>query len=365
MIKIKDIIGHLERLAPSVFQESYDNSGLLTGNREWDLKGVLVTLDITEDIIREAIDSNANLIISHHPIIFKGLKKLTGANYVERCIIDAIKNDVAIFAIHTNLDSVSNGVNKIIGERLGIKETKILAPRNDTLAKLVTFSPPENTMTVLAALHEAGAGMIGNYERCSYRVSGKGTFKPVEGADPHIGKVDKLEEVTEERIEVQFPRHKKDKILRALVKAHPYEEVAHFIQDLSNTEDSVGAGMFGELADYMEVVDFLALLKRKLSTNVIRHTDLVHKQVKKVAWCGGSGSFLLSKAISIGAQIFISADFKYHDFFGAEDRIIIADIGHYESEQFTKELIYKNLRENFSNIALHLSKVNTNPIIYA
>jgi len=364
MIKIKDMTDFLETIAPRSYQESYDNSGLLTGSSDWQVKGVLVTLDCTEEVVTEAIALNTNLIVAHHPIVFKGLKKLTGQNYIERTVIKAIKNDIAIYAIHTNLDNVYRGVNRKIAEKLGLKNVRILVPKKDTLSKLVTFVPKENKEQVLKALYEAGAGNIGNYKNCSFSTTGTGTFLPVSGAIPHIGAVNQLEKVEEERIEVLFANHLESKIMTALRKTHPYEEVAYYLSRLENENQEVGTGMIGELDSAEEPIVFLQRLKSVMHTDCVRHTALKDKKIKKVALCGGSGSFLLPMAISAGADVYVSADFKYHEFFDAEGRIIIADIGHYESEQFTKELVIEVLTEKFPTFAINFSKTVTNPISY-
>lgn len=365
MTKIKDIIQYLEIFAPLAYQEEYDNSGLITGNSQDELTGVIISLDCIEEVVDEAIQKKCNLIVAHHPIVFRGLKKLTGRNYIERTVIKAIKNDIAIYAIHTNLDNVSEGVNKKIANKLGLVKTKILRPKSNTLTKLTTFIPKENTELVLEKLHEAGAGMIGKYKNCSFSIEGTGSFLPGNEAKPSIGKSGQAEKVIEDRVEVIFPTYLKAKILTTLFKAHPYEEVAYYLHDLANKNDEVGSGMVGSLPKPMESLEFLGFLKSKLGATVVRHTALVKDNIKKVALCGGSGSFLLRDAMACGADIFVSGDFKYHEFFDAENRIIIADVGHYESEQFTKELIYENLSKNFTNIALHFTEVNTNPISYA
>ena len=364
MTKIKDVTAYLESLAPLSFQEDYDNSGLLTRDANGDLNGVLVTLDCTEAVVEEAITSNCNLIVAHHPIIFKGLKKLTGKNYVERTIIKAIKNDIAIYAIHTNLDNVHLGVNRKIAEIIGLKNLKVLAPKKDTLTKLVTFIPKENAESVINSLHLAGAGNIGNYKNCSFRSDGTGSFTSKEGALPHIGKPNESELVAEIRAEVIFPTHLESKIMNALRIAHPYEEVAYYLTRLENENREVGAGMIGELEKTLEPLVFLQSLKKKMNTAVIRHTPIIGNSIKKIAVCGGAGSFLLPLAIASGADVFISADFKYHEFFDADGKIIIADIGHYESEQFTKELLLKVIKEKFDTFAIIFSKTITNPISY-
>lgn len=364
VVKIKDVTNYLETLAPGAVQESYDNSGLLTGDAEAAVTNVLVTLDCTESVVEEAVRKNCNLIIAHHPILFRGIKKLTGSNYVERTLMLAIRNNVAIYAIHTNLDNVAAGVNKMICEKIGLNNTRILVPRRDTLLKLVTFVPVEATDHVLRAMYDAGAGKIGHYRDCSFRVEGTGTFTPDEAASPHIGAANRAEEVRETRVEVLIPAHLERKILAALRAAHPYEEVAYYMNKLENENQEIGAGMIGEMEVEMEPEAFLARLKSTMDLKAIRFTPFSGKKIKKVAVCGGSGSFLLKNAIRAGADAFVSADFKYHEFFDAEGRILIADIGHYESEVYTKDLLHRLLNQKFSTFAVNFSDVNTNPISY-
>ena len=364
MTRIKDIIQHLESIAPLAYQEAYDNSGLLTGNAKHEVKGVLISLDVTEKVVEEAIQTGANLIIAHHPIIFKGLKSLTGKNYVERTIIKAIKNDIAIYAIHTNLDNVHNGVNKKICDKLGLINTRILAPKSAVLSKLVTFIPVDAVDKVKAAMFEAGVGDIGNYCECSFTVTGEGEFKTNEFSNPVIGKKSTREKINEARLEVILPSHKTNAAIQALQNAHPYEEVAYYLNVLDNKNQQVGSGMIGELNEPLSGLDFMHYLKGKMELNVVKHTQILNRDIKKVAVCGGSGSFLLQTAKSKKADIFITSDYKYHEFFDADEEIIIADIGHYESEVYTKDLIYDILSEKFSKFALNLSKTVTNPISY-
>ncbi|MEX2336544.1 MAG: Nif3-like dinuclear metal center hexameric protein [Fulvivirga sp.] len=365
MTKIKDIIQYLESIAPPAYQEGYDNARLITGDSQQKVTNILITLDTTEAIVAEAIEKDCNLIISHHPIIFKSLKSLTGKNYVERTVIKAIKNDIAIYAIHTNLDNISSGVNKKICEKIDIINTRVLLPKQETLLKLATFIPRAYTKEVVAALHAAGAGNVGNYSHCSFKVPGTGTFQPNDEANPLIGQANQQEEVSEDRVEMILPSYLENQVLAALHQSHPYEEVAYFITALNNYNQEIGSGMIGELEEEMEPFAFLKHLKRRMSLSCIRHTRTFGTNIKKVAVCGGSGSFLLGAAINKGADAFITADFKYHEFFDAEDRIVIADIGHYESEVFTKELIHEQLSKKFTTFALNLSKTVTNPISYS
>ncbi|MBN7812216.1 Nif3-like dinuclear metal center hexameric protein [Algoriphagus sp. H41] len=362
--RIQDVISCLERLAPPAYQESYDNATLICGERGAALTGVLCTLDCTEAIVEEAIALGANLIVAHHPIVFKGLKSLTGRNYVERTVIKALKNDIAIYAIHTNLDHVANGVNKRICDRLGLNQTKILQPKRQILNKLVFFVPPTAKDGVLQAVFDAGAGQIGEYKDCSFQLEGMGTFTPSEAANPHLGERGIPQTEKEIRVEVILPTFQSNKIIAAMKKAHPYEEVAYYLSALENENQEVGAGMVGLLERPMDELQFLDYLKEKMNLSVIKHTAPKGGKISKVAVCGGAGIFLLSDAKRAGADAFVTADVKYHEFFDAEGQLILCDIGHYESEIFTKELLGEFLSQNFPNIALYLTKVVTNPTSY-
>jgi dinuclear metal center YbgI/SA1388 family protein len=361
---IRDVVSYLEAWAPPSYQESYDNAQLIVGDPNQEVRGILCALDATEEVVNEAVALGCNLIVAHHPIVFKGLKSLTGKDYVERTVLRAIREDVAIYAIHTNLDHVSTGVNSKIAQKLGLKNGRILAPKQDMLSKLVTFVPVNETATVLNALYQAGGGQIGAYQNCSFRINGTGTFIPTGAANPTIGTLGKVEEVSEDRIEIIFPSHRQGTIIHALRQAHPYEEVAYYLHRLENQHQEVGAGMVGELDEPTEEAAFLSFLKQRMNLSVIRHTKLLDRPIRRVAVCGGAGIFLLDKAKRSGADIFVTADVKYHEFFDADNQIIIADIGHYESEIFTKELIKDKLSEKFTNIALYLTNVVTNPISY-
>ena len=363
-MQIKEITNYLEQLAPLAYQESYDNAGLLVGDANTEITGILICLDSTEEIIDEAIAKGCNLVVAHHPIIFKGLKKLNGKNYVERTIIKAIKNDIAIYATHTNLDSVVGGVNFKIAQLLDLQQVKILSPKNNNLIKLIVFVPIDNAKAVLAALHEAGAGVIGNYSHVSFRGEGTGAFRPNAAANPTIGAANIDEEVHENRVEVIFPAYLKSKVLAAMYRSHIYEEVAHDIILIENQNNEVGSGAIGELSEAMSEKDFLTFLKLKMDISFIRHTSFLGKKIKKIALCGGAGGFLLNDAIAQNADIFITSDYKYHEFFDADNHIIIADIGHYESEQFTKELLKDYICKKMLNFVVRLSETNTNPVKY-
>ncbi len=364
MTKIKDVIAYLETIAPLAHQESYDNCGLLTGSVSSDITGVLITLDCTEEVVQEAINMHCNLIITHHPIIFSGLKKITGKTYVERTIILAIKHEIAIYAIHTNLDNSLTGVNFQFAKKLELNNLTILSPKASTLNKLVCFAPKANEGSILQALHEAGAGNIGNYLNCSFTSDGIGHFTPNELANPSIGSEGKPEHVKESKIEVVFPSYSLIKIVDVLKMAHPYEEVAYFISELNNTDLSIGAGVVGTLRDELTVKDFLSHLKKRMNLSMIKFTKGYSGKIKTVAICGGSGSFLLTTALRAKVDAYISADFKYHEFFDAENKLLVCDIGHYESEVATKDLLYDILSKKFSSFALNLSEIDTNPISY-
>ncbi|MFC3880677.1 Nif3-like dinuclear metal center hexameric protein [Algoriphagus namhaensis] len=362
--KISDIISYLSKVAPPAYQESYDNATLITGNPSWDCSGILCSLDCIESVVDEAISLGANLIVAHHPIVFKGLKSLTGKNYVERTILKAIKSDIAIYAIHTNLDHVAHGVNKRISDRLGLQATTILQPKKNILNKLVFFVPKPEKQITLDAIYRAGAGQIGEYTDCSFQTEGIGTFTPLKNTDPYIGSHGKAESVEEIRVEVVLPSHLSNKIIQAMKKAHPYEEVAYYLQTIENENQEVGAGMIGHLSIPMDEEDFLDYLKEKMNLTMLKHTALRGKKVGKIAVCGGAGIFLLGTAKARGADVFITSDIKYHEFFDAEGQLVLCDIGHYESEIFTKELLGELLSQNFPNIALYLTKVVTNPTSY-
>lgn len=363
-MKIAEIIQTIEDFAPISYQESYDNAGLLVGDKLADCTGVLICLDAIEVVIDEAIDKNFNLVVAHHPIVFSGLKKITGKNYIERVIIKAIKNDIAIYACHTNLDNIKLGVNNIIADKLGLKNRKILEPKKGILKKLYTYIPKENKDNLLNALFAVNAGNIGNYSECSFSVDGVGTFKGNEDSNPVIGEKNRRSTEAESKIEIIFPNYLEAKILKTLEENHPYEEVAYEVISLDNDYQDVGSGLIGELENAVEEIDFLHQLKDKMKTKCIRHTQLLRKPIKKVALCGGAGSFLLSNAISQKADIFITGDFKYHQFFDADNQIVIADIGHYESEQFTSQLFNNIISEKFTNFAVQISTINTNPVNY-
>lgn len=363
-MKINEIVSFLETIAPASLQESYDNAGLLTGNGSWECTGIITTLDATEAVVNEAIEKKCNLIVAHHPVIFGGLRSITGKNYVEQTIIKAIKNDIAIFAIHTNLDNVIKGVNGKIANKLGLINQQILSPKKNNLKRLVTFVPTEHAEQVRTAIFSAGGGHVGNYSECSFNTSGEGTFLANEGTDPFIGKIGERHTEPEVKIEIIFPQWIENAVITAMKTAHPYEEVAYDIISLDNIHQDIGSGVLGELSVEMDETSFLKQLKQVFGLSVIKHTILTGNPVKKVALCGGAGSFLIGAAVAAGADFYITGDVKYHEFFDANNRLVIADIGHYESEQFTNDLLFDILTEKFPNFAVLKTEVKTNPVHY-
>jgi len=363
-MQIKDIIQHMEGLAPLAYAESYDNVGLLVGNKNTPLTGILITHDTLEEVVDEAIEKNCNLIVSFHPIVFSGIKKFNEQDYVNRVLVKAIKNDIAIYATHTALDNVQNGVNSTICNQLNLINRKTLIPKTSFIYKLTTYVPINDANNVRNALFNAGAGNIGNYNKCSFNVSGEGTFEGNENSNPQIGKQGEFRTENEILISVTFEKHLESKIIKALFTNHPYEEVAYEINALTNLHQNIGLGMIGELPIPMEEKAFLGLLKTKMNTSCVRHSNKLGKKIHKVAVLGGSGSSAIKNAKNSGADAYITSDLKYHDFYQAEENILLCDIGHYESEQYTKTLLYEFLSKKIPNFAIVLSGINTNPVNY-
>lgn len=363
-MKIKEIVSALERFAPLPLQDGFDNAGLQIGLTDAETTGALLCLDVTEAIVDEAITLGCNLIVSHHPLIFKGYKSITGKDYVERCILKAIKNDIVIYSAHTNLDNAQEGVNYKIAEKIGLKNIRFLSEKEDILLKLVTFVPASHAEVVRKALFDAGCGNIGNYDSCSYSVEGEGTFRAGEGTNPYCGTIGELHREEELRIETVLPAFRKSAAIKALVNAHPYEEPAFDVYRLNNSWPQAGSGIVGELEEAETELDFLKRIKKIFEVDCLKHNKLSGRLIQKVALCGGAGAFLLPQAISADADVFITGEVKYHDYFGCESDILIAEIGHYESEQYTKEIFYNIIKKQFPNVELYNSKINTNPIKY-
>ncbi len=363
-MKIAEIVAFLDQKIPKSLQESYDNVGLLCGRPELEITGVLVCLDITEEVLEEAISLNFNLIVCHHPLIFSGLKKITGKSYVERIVLKAIESKVCIYAAHTNLDNLDWGVNKKICYKLGLINTRILDGKAGLMSKLTVFVPKTDAEKVRNALFDAGAGNIGNYSEASFNSAGIGTFLPNENANPTIGKSGILESVEETKIEVLVENHKINDVLKNMTISHPYEEVAYYLAPISNVNPLIGCGMVGSFEKPVLFNDLLTQIKKTFGAKSIKYTKPTKVEIKTVAVCGGSGSFLTQAAIAAKADIFITSDLKYHQFFDADNRIILCDIGHYESEQFTSEILCRIISENYTTFAVRISGINTNPVHY-
>lgn len=363
-MQIQELISALEVSAPFSLQEDYDNSGLQAGDPGKEIRRALVCLDVTMEVMEEAREKGCDLVISHHPLIFKGIKRITGAHPTERILMDAIRNDIAILSVHTNLDHARFGVNHMLAKKLGLERTRVLQPASGMLKKLVTFCPAAHADAVRQALFGAGAGQIGDYDSCSYNLEGTGTFRGGDATNPFVGKSGELHREPETRIETIFPVYLQKAVLEAMISAHPYEEVAYDVYPLDNPFDRVGAGLAGWLPEALPEKEFLSLLKEILGTPVLRHSRLPGRPVGMVALCGGSGGFLLERAMGAGADAFVTADLKYHQFFEAQDRMLLVDAGHYETEQFTKELLHEIINKKMINFALLISEVNTNPIRY-
>jgi len=364
MPTVADLARALERTAPLAYQESYDNAGLQCGDPQAEISGVLIALDCTPAVIDEALARGCNVVLVHHPVIFRPLKRLTGASEVEQTIIKAIKNDVAIYAAHTNLDNVRHGVNRKLADKLGLTNLRILDPKSGTLGKLVTYASPAYSDAVLQALYAAGAGHVGDYSECSFRSDGLGTYTPGAGTTPFQGAPGQPETTAEQRLEVLLPLHLQGRVLQALRQAHPYEEVAYELIKLENSHQDVGAGMVGELAEPLSPADFRQRLREALLVPVVKHTEFA-RPIRTVALCGGAGSFLIGRARAAGADAFVTGDLKYHEYFGAEGQLMLCDVGHFESEQFTGEIFQDLLSANFgSTFAVLIAQTLTNPVRY-
>ena len=364
MAKVKEIATALEMFAPLPLQDGFDNAGLQIGLTEAEVTGVLLCLDVTEEVVDEAVASGANLIVSHHPLIFKPLKSITGRNSVERCIIKALANNIAIYSAHTNLDNAQGGVNYRIAEKLGLKNVRILLPKENSLLKIVTYVPEAQTQAVRDALFAAGCGSIGNYDKCSYNIDGTGTFRANDNCNPFCGNIGELHHEKEVRIETVLPAYLKNKAISALIKAHPYEEPAYDIFPILNEWGTVGSGVIGELPQESDELEFLNTIKEKFTVGSLRHTKLRGKKIQKVAICGGAGASFAGAALASGADIFITGEARYHELFDNTDKMMYAIIGHYESEQYTTEILKEIIEEKFSGLPVNVTTANTNPLNY-
>ena len=363
-MKLNDILQHLEVVFPLSLQESYDNAGLATGDPEQEISGILLCLDVTEEVLEEALAKGLNLVISHHPVIFQGLKRIIGSGPTERIILKAIRNGQALYSMHTNADNLYTGLNAILVNKLGLVNSSILDPMVGRLRKLVTFVPVAHADAVREALFDAGAGHIGSYDMCSFNTDGSGTFRATESSQPFIGSIDEFHREPEVRIETIFPDFLQERLVKSMLTAHPYEEVAYDIYPLNNAWSQAGAGMVGELESAMNEAEFLTWVKKAMNAQMLRHSNPTGRLIRRVAVCSGSGSFLIRKALSGKADAFVTADLKYHQFFEADGRMLLVDAGHFETEQFATEIFYDVLIKKFPNFAIHFSESSSNPVNY-
>ena len=363
-MNIADICQVLEQWAPPILQESYDNCGLLTGDPQAVCTGVLCALDVTESVIEEAEANGCNLVVAHHPLIFGALRRIDPHHPVGRTLIRAIQKGIAVYAIHTNLDNVIHGVNGAMADRLELSDRQVLLPKSSHLKKLYTFVPASHLEAVADALFAAGAGHVGRYDQCSFRQLGEGSFRASAGTNPFVGKIGEQHREPEWKLEVLYPAHLEKAVVLALQGAHPYEEVAYDLVMLSNPHPSLGSGLIGELPQPMDPASFLDRVKSAFGCSVLRYTGASNTPIRRVALCGGAGSFLISKALASKADAFLTADLKYHEFFEPDQKMLLVDLGHYESEQFTIGLIQSFLAEKFLNFAVLKTERITNPVRY-
>jgi dinuclear metal center YbgI/SA1388 family protein len=363
-MKVKDICSYLDNAVPLSIQESYDNSGLQVGDPEARVTSALLSLDVTEAVVDEAVAGGYGLIITHHPLIFSPLKQITGKTFIERIVVKAVKNDIAIYSCHTNLDILNAGVSRKMAEKLNLQNIRILSPLKYKLLKLVAYIPEDHLDKVREAVFDAGAGVIGNYDKCSFSNVGYGSFRGGHDTNPFVGEKGKFHLGKEIRFETILLSHLKDKVISALINAHPYEEVAYDIYALENEHPHAGLGCIGTLTKAIAGKSFLRLLSELFDAKGVRYSLLTGGKIKTVALCGGAGISLLNESIALGADALVTSDFKYHDFFNAENRILLVDMGHFESEKFSTELLYDLIIKKFPKFAVRFSETNTNPINY-
>jgi len=363
-MRIREILNVIEELAPLPLQEAFDNSGVQVGDINAEAKAALLCIDVTESVIDEAIALGCNLIVSHHPLAFRPFKSLTGKNYIERCLMKACKHDIVVYAAHTNLDNAKEGINYYLAKKLKLSQIRILSPLQKSLMKLITFVPVDHLDSVRNVLFNAGAGHIGDYDSCSYSSSGNGTFRAGENTNPFCGEIGEIHSEPEVRLEVVFPVYKQNDITKALIAVHPYEEPAYDIYLLENDWNQAGSGIVGTLMEEMDEDEFLYSLKDTLRLNVIQHSRFLNKKIRDIAICSGSGAFLIPQAVKYEADIFITGEAKYNDYYDVEDKILLTTIGHYESEIWTKDIIYEYLSKKYPNFVLNKSGYDENPVKY-
>jgi len=362
---IKQVTQFLEQKFPLYLQEDFDNCGVQCGDVRQEITGAMVCFEMSEQVIDEAIAEGCNLVISHHPLILKrGITKILPTDRVGAMICKALAHNMVLYSMHTNIDSGVGGGNDVFAEKLNLQNVKVLEPHKGLYRKLVVFVPKENAEALKSALFEIGCGVQGNYDSCGYTVHGQGQFRPLKGANPHIGEENQLEHVEEERIEMIYPTGLQRTVVQAIYEHHPYEEPAFDLLPLENESRTIGLGRIGELPKVMPVSEFLECLKDKLGFEHCRYAGDTTKMIHKVAVCGGGGSSFIDLAIASGADAYVSGDFKYHDFFKSHSGTLLVDIGHYEGEYFIKNIIHQQIKENFTNFAALISKMEKVEVKY-
>lgn len=364
---VKELIKYLEDWAPPGAAWEKDNVGLLVGSGDEKIENIFLSLELTGEVLEQALKKNCNFIFTHHPLIFNPVKNLdVNKNPNSKLIYKLIKNDINLFSAHTNLDFTKDGVSFTLAKKLKLNKITFLKNEESNQFKVVVFLPETNLDEVASAMFNQGAGIIGEYNNCSFRTNGIGTFKGSANSNPFIGKKENFEKANEVRLEVLVDSWKLNKVINAMLKSHPYEEPAYDIYPLRNKNVNYGAGAIGELDNEMNVNEFLKHVEKSLLLSNFRFVNGNKRRIKKVAVCGGSGSELLNDAISKNADVFITADIKYHTFHDAKNKILLIDAGHYETEvvilKIVEEKIKKLIKEKKENIKVYKYSSSTNPV---
>ncbi|MEG1409914.1 MAG: Nif3-like dinuclear metal center hexameric protein [Terrisporobacter sp.] len=361
-MKLNDLIKKIENKYPLNLAYDWDNVGLLVGDFDAEVKKILVSLEANENVIEEAIKNNVDLIVTHHPFIFRKLNKINTRDLKGKLIHKLIKNDIALYSMHTNFDIAFDGLNDYFMEIMGFENTKVLDITNsEVLHKIAVYVPLTHELVIREALGDVGAGHIGNYSHCTFNTPGVGTFRPEENANPFIGKIRETEEVKEVKIETIVPQSILQKTIDKMIKAHPYEEVAYDVYKLENKGNSVGLGRYTTLNQVMDLQSLCEKIKLKLNMDHIRVVGELNTKIKKVAVVTGAGSDMVSLAKSKNCNVIITGDVKYHEAQDALDMgMCIIDCGHFDTEDIFKDVI-KRFLDTFESVEIVKSEVNLNP----
>lgn len=364
ILPLKTLLAGLEQWVPFVWQENYDNAGLILGDPNQQIRKALVCFDVTPEVVDEAVRNEADLILSHHPAIFKGIKRINPASRLGYMLKQSLCHDIAWCALHTNLDNTLSGVNSWLCEHLGLQEVRPLVPLQGIYGKLQVYVPEAYAEKLRQALAEAGCGAGTKYDTCSYTSRGEGRFRAGSQAHPFTGRIGELHCEAECKIECLYPLHKTRQVLDVLRTNHPYEEPAFDLLPLQNEAVEQGAGAIGILPETMQERELLDKLKELTGVHCIRHSGFQGRRIKKIALCGGSGGSFIANACGQKADVYITGDLKYHDFTDTEPGTWLVDIGHFESEKFAMELIFRFIRKNFPNFAVSISEQAKNPVSF-